>query len=155
MIANLFPNTASTNFIRVMDYAREFFTDILFLFPPVDSLFQRTHYLSHFLYHSPKGHITVSGIFWGKKWFFFFQIWKKTIFTAVSEKVKSVPAALMISTGCFCAILCGELVRRPTCFSSCHCRAWQNPGKLYLWEKQLGVKAVLLIRFSLVHHLCW
>lgn len=41
-IASLFPNRASANFIRVMDYVRKYIS-------PIDSLFQRTHYLSHFL----------------------------------------------------------------------------------------------------------
>lgn len=41
-IASLFPNRASANFIRVMDYVRKYIS-------PIDSLFQRAHYLSHFL----------------------------------------------------------------------------------------------------------
>lgn len=41
-IASLLPNRASANFIRMMDYVRKHIS-------PIDSLFQRTHYLSHFL----------------------------------------------------------------------------------------------------------
>lgn len=154
MIASLFPNTASANFIRVIDYVKEFFTwQVLFPFLPLIHCFKGCIF-----YTLPQKVILLFLELFEEKikqWFFFFSDQKKIIFSQLLVRRLSVPAAPMISTGCFCVPVCGKLVHHPACFSSSHCRAWQNPGKLHLWEKQLGVKAVLLIRFSLVRGWCW
>lgn len=158
MIADLFPNASSAKFYQGNGFHKRIFHWwILFLFPPL---------ICHF-----KGPI-ISPIFYTIPWkviLLFLELFEeknKTVVLFLSDLEKRVfpqllvrrlrvCQQLMISTVCFSVLVCGDIVCRPAHSSHSHCRAWQNPGKLYLWEKQLGVKAVLLIRFSLVHSWCW
>lgn len=112
----------------------ELFTDKFCFRAPIDSLFQRTCYLSPVFCIIPQNVVLLFLELLEEKikLVLFFQIRKQNIFAALGEKVKSVPAATPISAGCFCVLVCGELVLRPGRFSSCHRKAGQNLGKLYL-----------------------